>query len=190
MRAFIAIELPIEIKDALSKIQEKLKAPLPKVIWGKPQKLHFTLKFLGNITPEQLYTIKQITAEITKAAAGFKIKLGHLGVLPDWQAARIICIGANQPPLELKQLAEQLEIRLAESSLPLEERPFYAHITIGRIKTQLIPSDLRKSLDKVENDLSCANWEFDCREIVLFESALGPGGPTYTALEKFKLRMI
>lgn len=187
MRAFIAIELPIEIRDDLSRIQDKLKAELPKISWVKPQNLHLTLKFLGDISPEQLCDIKQITIEITKATAGFKINLRTLGVFPNPHAARIIWIGTNQPPLELKQLAQQMETRLVESNIPQEERPFCAHITIGRIKSHLAPSDLKKALDKVENDVACANWEFDCREITLFESTLGPGGPAYTILEKFKI---
>jgi len=187
MRAFIAIELPIEIKDTLARIQEELKAQLPKVSWGKPQNLHLTLKFLGDISPKQLCDIKHITAEITKATVGFKIRLEDLGVFPNVHAARIIWIGTNQPPLELKQLAEQLETRLIESGIPQQGRPFCAHITIGRIKSRLIPSNLQKALNKVENDVDCANWEFDCREIVLFESALGPSGPTYTAIEKLNL---
>ncbi|MBU0548560.1 MAG: RNA 2',3'-cyclic phosphodiesterase [Candidatus Omnitrophica bacterium] len=183
MRTFIAIELPIEIKNSLSKIQEKLTQTL-KISWVKPQNLHLTLKFLGDISPKQLNKIRQIITEITKTTSDFKIKLETLGIFPNAHAARIIWIGANQLPLELKQLTERLETRLAESGIPQEQRFFCAHITIGRIKSHFIPSDLKKAFDKVENDVTGANWEFDCKEITLFESTLGPDGPTYIALER------
>lgn len=189
MRSFIAIELPIEIKDALLRIQDKLKTHLPEINWIKPLNLHITLKFLGDISLKQLSEIKQIITEITKTTSCFKIKLEALGVFPNLHAARIIWIGANQPPLELKQLAEQLEIRLVESGIPQEQRSFCAHITIGRIKSHLIPSDLKKALDKIEKDAADANWEFDCRGITLFESTLGVQGATYTVLEKANLRI-
>lgn len=189
MRSFIAIELPIEIKDALLRIQDKLKTQLPGINWIKPLNLHITLKFLGDISLKQLSEAKQIITEITKTTPCFKIKLETLGVFPNLHAARIIWIGANQPPLELKQLAEQLETRLVESGIPQEQRSFCTHITIGRIKSHLIPSDLKKALSVIEKDIADANCEFDCRGITLFKSTLGAQGATYTVLEKANLRI-
>ncbi len=189
MRAFIAIELTIEIKDALSKIQDRLKAHLPKISWIKPLNLHLTLKFLGEISAEQLSEIKQIITEITKTTSCFKIKLEALGVFPNLHAARIIWIGANQPPLELQQLARQLETRLIKSGIPQEQRSFCAHITIGRIKSHFIPSDLKKALDKIGKEVAEANLELECKEITLFESTLGQQAATYTALKKASFRI-
>ncbi len=213
MRVFIAIELPAEIKNALSGIQEKLKIELltpssseilalrartlpfrakmnsgrESISWVKSQNLHLTLRFLGDISSEQLIQIKQLITEITKTASGFKIKLEALGVFPNAHAPRIVWIGTNRPPLELKQLAKQLETKLPVSGIPQEERSFRAHITIGRIKSRLVTSDLKKAFDKVEKDVINASWELKCGRITLFESTLGPGGPTYTVLEKFKI---
>ena len=189
MRAFIAIELPVEIRDGLSNIQDRLKVELPKLSWVKPQNLHLTLKFLGDISPEQLCNIKRITTEIIKTTAGFKIRLENLGVFPNLHAARTIWFGTNQPPSGLKQLEKQLETRLVEAGIPQQERTFCTHITIGRIKAHSIASDLKKAIDKVEVDKTYANWEFNCREFALFESTLGPGGPTYTILVRFNLRI-
>ena len=187
MRAFIAIELPTEIKNYLSSIQNKLKAELPKVSWVKLENLHLTLKFLGEISPKQFNEIKQIITEITKGTSEFKIKLESAGVFPNPTVPRLIWIGNNQASTELKQLTEQLNKRLAESDIPQDERIFHAHITIGRIKTRLNSSDLKEALDKTGGDLVSVNEEFNCKEITLFESTLGPGGPTYKILEKFKI---
>ena len=185
MRAFIAIELPAGIKDALSGMQTK--SPKESISWVKSQNLHLTLKFLGDISLEQLNKIKQLIIGITKTIPGFKIKLNNLGVFPNMHTTRIIWIGADHPPLELKQLTEQLETKLAGSGTPQEQRTFRAHITIGRIRSHLVPSDLKKVIDKIENDMAGLNWEFNCDEITLFESTLGPGGPVYTILDKFNL---
>jgi len=216
MRAFIAIELPTEIKDALSGIQEKLRIEHLKLLsnkilpslrgrmsnlkakvnnvresisWVNPQNLHLTLKFLGDISPDMLNEIKQTITEIAKTASGFKIRLEAAGVFPNLHAARIIWIGDNQTPLELKQITQQMEIRLTDSGIPQEQRDFRPHITIGRIKSRLLPSDLEKALEKIEKDITEAGWEFDCREITLFESTLGPAGPTYRILDQFNLKI-
>jgi len=189
MRAFIAIELPVEIKDSLSRIQEKVKIEPLKISWVKPQNLHLTLKFLGDIPPQQLNEIKQIISGIARITPGFEIKLNTPGVFPDMAAARIIWIGADQLPLELKQLAEQLEIKLAVSGIPRQEKSFSAHITIGRIKSRLLLPDLEKVIDKIKTAAAGLNWGFDCKKVTLFESALGPGGPAYTVLDQFNLKI-
>lgn len=216
MRAFIAIELPAEIKNTLSAIQEKLKIEHLKLLsneilpslrgrmstlrakvdnrresisWVNPQNLHLTLKFLGEISSKQLNEIKQVITEIAKTSFGFKIKLEAAGVFPNLHAARIIWIGDDQAPLELKQIMQQLEIRLTASGIPQEQRDFRPHITIGRVKSPLIPSVLKKALGKIEKDIAEAGWEFDCRKITLFESTLGPAGPTYRILDQFNFKI-
>jgi RNA 2',3'-cyclic 3'-phosphodiesterase len=178
MRTFIAIELPLDIRNSLVKIQDKLKITLPKINWVKPANLHLSLKFLGEISLEQVESIQQIIADITKTFVPFEIRLDTLGVFPNYRTARIIWIGTNQPLFELKQLVDQLETKLLETGLPKEERPFQAHITLGRIKNPLIPADLEKELNKVSGD--CLDLKFNTGGITLFQSLLDPGGPTYS----------
>lgn len=189
MRAFIAIELPSNIKDTISKMQDKLKAGLPKVSWVKPINLHLTLKFLGEISPKQLENINQITAEIVKTITDFKIKLESLGVFPNPACARIIWVGTDQAPDALGQIFAQLEKKLAELGIPKEDRPFKAHITIGRIKGRLNPCDLEKAINRAKNDMIYENLEFNTRGITLFQSTLGKQGPAYTALKETNFKI-
>lgn len=189
MRAFIAIELPSNIKNAISKTQDKLKASLPKVSWVAPVNLHLSLKFLGEISDEQLNNINQIIAETIKTIPGFKIKLESLGVFPNVASARIIWIGTEQLPRTLGQIVEQLETRLAELGITKEERPFRAHITIGRLKHRFNPCDLEKGINQVKNDLVNENLEFNTRRITLFQSTLGKDGPTYTVLKQTNFKI-
>jgi 2'-5' RNA ligase len=183
MRAFIAIGLPTEIKDVLSQIQDKLKTGLPKISWVKPQNLHLTLKFLGEISPGQLDAIKHIITEVSQGIAAFKIKLDDLGVFPDLRQARIIWIGISQDTIT-KQIAGLLETKIADVGITKEKRDFSSHITIGRIKIPLNPVDLERELKKAKNDVVYANMEFNAGGITLFESVLGPSGPAYTVLKE------
>ncbi|MDD5128240.1 MAG: RNA 2',3'-cyclic phosphodiesterase [Candidatus Omnitrophica bacterium] len=188
MRAFIAIGLPARIKNTLTEIQHKLNTGEFKVNWVKPQNLHLTLKFLGDISPEQLEQIKTTVEKITDNSGRFKVKLGKLGVFPDLRTGRIIWAGAEEVPSGLKQLVERLEAELIESGIPKELRPFCAHITIGRIKSCPLPSVLQKTLDRIEMNVS-GPGEFNCEKVILFESRPGPGGPVYTALKELNLKI-
>jgi len=189
MRAFIAIELPSNIKNAISKMQDKLKTSLPEVSWIAPVNLHLTLKFLGEISCEQLGNINQIIAETVKTITGFKIKLESLGVFPNEAFARIIWIGTDQAPRSLEQIVAQLETKLAKLGIPKEDRPFRAHITIGRIKHRLNPCDLEKVINQVKNDTLYENLEFNTRRITLFQSTLGKEGPAYTVLKETNFKI-
>jgi 2'-5' RNA ligase len=184
MRAFIAIELPLEIKNNLAKIQGKLKTTLPEINWVKPPHLHLSLKFLGEISLKQLESTRKMITEIIRTAFPFEIKLETLGVFPDCRRTRIIWIGTNQTPRQLKQLVDQLEAKLLKIGLPEKQHPFRAHITLGRIKNPFVPEDLARKLLKIKNDYRKANLKFNTRGIVLFQSVLGPKGPTYSILKK------
>jgi 2'-5' RNA ligase len=98
MRAFIAIKLPLEIQTYLVKIQNKLKTTLPKIAWAIPSNLHFSLKFLGNISLEKLNLTQQTITKVIKTATPGEIKLETLEVFPGYRGARVIWIGTNQPP--------------------------------------------------------------------------------------------
>jgi 2'-5' RNA ligase len=184
MRAFIAIELPLDIRNALVKIQNKLKINLSKIIWVKPLNLHLSLKFLGNISLKQLQDTQQIINQIIKTVYSFEIKLETLKVFPNHQKARIIWIGSNQAPKPLKQLVAQLEKKLLESGIPKEQRAFQAHITLGRVKHPFRHSDLEKTLNKLKSEITDMNLKFNTRGITLFQSVLGPDGPTYSILKE------
>ncbi|MDD5108044.1 MAG: RNA 2',3'-cyclic phosphodiesterase [Candidatus Omnitrophica bacterium] len=189
MRAFIAIELPSGIKNAISKIQYKLKTTLPKISWVKPTNLHLTLKFLGEITSKKLSDINQIITETTQVNTSFKIKLETVGIFPNITKAHIIWIGTEDAPETLKQIIGQLETKLGQYGIAKEKRPFRTHITIGRLKSRIVPSKLEKSLGNIKTDMVHENLEFVARGITLFQSTLSPSGPIYTALKKASLKI-
>jgi len=187
MRAFIAIELPINIKNTISKIQDKLKNNLAPLSWVKPQNLHLTLKFLGGISPEQCGAIDRIITEIAQTTASFKIKLDDLGVFPNLHNPRILWIGTNQD-LYVQQLAALLETKTSEMSISKETRNFSTHITIARIKSRIVPADLEKEFKKIKNDIIFTDLEFTTQGLTLFESILDPQGPTYAVLKEANFR--
>ncbi|MDD5115491.1 MAG: RNA 2',3'-cyclic phosphodiesterase [Candidatus Omnitrophica bacterium] len=186
MRAFIAVEIPEEIKDGISGMPEKADE-YPGINWVKPQNLHLTLKFLGEISSGQIEEVKKNIALIAKSFPPFRVKLEKSGVFPHLREARIIWIGPQRTPEELKSLFARLETEILQTNALRQERSFHAHVTVGRIKKSVPAPVLQKIIDGIEKDLSALNCEFDCKEITLFESTLNPQGPVYTAIGKFNL---
>jgi 2'-5' RNA ligase len=188
MRAFIAIELPQEIKDSLAYLQEQLKASQADVKWVQPQNIHLTLKFLGEIDDKKLDKIIRILAEVTKDKNSFYIRISSLGAFPKINSPRVIWVGIDKGDLETKQIAKELEEKITKIGIPREERPFSSHITVGRVRSGLNRERLVQNLDNSVNNFGKDNREFQVTKITLFKSTLTPKGPIYEALKEVNLR--
>ena len=187
MRTFIAIELPNEIKNSLSRLQEELKASQADVKWVKPENIHLTLKFLGEIDDKKLEKITKIIFDIAKEKNKFQIRISSLGTFPKIDFPRVIWVGVDIGDKETKGIAEELEEKIAKIGIPKEDRPFSSHITIGRTRSSLNRENLVRDL-KNKAELSGEKLEFYATSITLFQSTLTPHGPIYEALKETNLK--
>jgi len=205
LRAFIAIELPQEIKDALAHIQEQLKISGADVKWVQPQNIHLTLKFLGEIDDKKLEEIISILENATQNKNPFSTRLSSLGAFPKINFPRVIWVGIDKGDAETKQIAEVLEEKIAKIGIPPETRPFSSHITIGRVRSSLNREKLVKNLNDLADSFGkenfalhksladqsanlCGGLEFLVTKTTLFKSTLTPKGPIYEALKEANLR--
>jgi 2'-5' RNA ligase len=188
MRAFIAIELPEEIKDALGNIQEQLKKSGADVKWVSPGNIHLTLKFLGEITDEQLNKINKIIEDVAANKNSFQLGISSLGAFPKINSPRVIWIGVDKGDKETKEIAKDLEEKIARLGIPKEERPFSSHITIGRTRSTLNRDKLVQDLEAMAGKFGGKNLEFSVKNITLFKSTLTPRGPIYEALKEASLK--
>jgi len=189
MRTFIAIELPAEIKDYLSRLQEELKAAQADVKWVEPKNIHLTLKFLGEIDDKKSDKITKIIEDTCVEKNKFQARISSLGAFPKTDSPRIIWVDIDMGDKEVKQIAKELEQNLAKISIPKENRPFSSHITIGRIRTPLNREKLVQYL-KNKTELGGKNLEFYVTNITFFKSTLAPGGPIYEVLKETNLKSI
>jgi 2'-5' RNA ligase len=190
MRSFIAIELPKEIRDSLSSIQEKLKTCGADVKWVQPQNIHLTLKFLGEINEEQLSKINLILDALVKDKKSFSIRLASLGAFPKINYPRVIWVGIDRGDKETQELAKALEEKIQKIGIPKEDRPFSSHITIGRIRSNLRKDKLVTSLKNLENYFKETPQEFTVNKTTLFKSTLTPKGPIYEVVKEVNLATI
>jgi RNA 2',3'-cyclic 3'-phosphodiesterase len=185
IRAFLAIEPPEDILQAMSRLQEKLKREISgRISWTKPEGRHLTLKFFGDISMEDIKNICSVVQNRIASGSSLNLKIEKLGVFPDARRPRVLWCGLTGDVEKLSTLQKQLDSDFASIGFPKENRPFQAHLTLGRIKEQHGLSGISEALAKHNTFVA---GEFSCNELILFQSKLFPQGAVYTKLAEFPL---
>ncbi|MCX5849427.1 MAG: RNA 2',3'-cyclic phosphodiesterase [Deltaproteobacteria bacterium] len=185
IRAFLAIEPPEDILQAISRLQEKLKRETSgRINWTKPQGQHLTLKFFGDISTEDVKNICSAVQNRIVLESNLNLKVEKLGVFPDARRPRVLWCGITDDAEKLTALQKKLDGDFAVIGFPAEERPFQAHLTLGRIKDSRELTGISESLIKHG---AFAAGEFVCEKLVLFQSKLSTQGAVYTKLAEFVL---
>ncbi len=188
MRVFIAIELEQAIKKALAGLQSEMlkKTDIKRgdAKWVEPDLTHLTLKFLGEITDQQLVEVCNITKEVAGHHKSFDIDIGQVGSFGG-KTTRILWVGAGLQSKELLQLQTELEENLSQAGWPKENRQFSGHLTLCRARN-LHAGEKLGQLAGQYKDLSLGQMNVD--SLCVFQSELTPKGPIYTSLGNYKLQ--
>jgi 2'-5' RNA ligase len=199
IRAFIAIGLPVEVKQALGQLNEELAARVPRggVRWVKPAQMHLTLYFLGDTPLARLPDIQRVLDDVTGRYAPFTLYLGRTGCFPNCRRPRVIWVGLEMERLEIGRLETREEPFRGDSTLvrlkqeldnalrPLgwepDKRPFRAHLTIGRVKdnSQVHGISWVERVERVET-AAAPPLAIPVTAVYLIQSDLRPDGPIYT----------
>lgn len=184
IRSFIAIDLTEETRKALRAVQEHLEQSRAGVRWVKPSSIHLTLKFLGNIHPEQVDDIAATVAEVVRSEPVLTLRAAGLGGFPSQRKPRVIWVGLEGDVDRLKQIQARLESSLEPLGFAREDRSFHPHLTLGRVKDR---RRLQQLID-IMADLELPTFNsFDADEIILYKSDLRPTGAIYTKLHRIPL---
>ena len=179
MRAFLAVELSKEMIGKLSAVAHQLDKSGADVAWVRAQNLHLTVMFLGEITAEQVDTVRSAVAAVATQHPACTIRLDHLGAFPSASRPRVIWAGAALPEADpLVRLAENIRLAVRSLGIPDEERSFVPHVTIGRIRSQKRMSQLC-GLFSAEAESWRPTAPCKIESVALFESRLSPEGPAY-----------
>jgi len=184
MRAFIAIELPPAIKKELRLLQDQLKPLAAEVKWVKPENIHLTLKFLGEINEEKIGRIKELLVRVTGDKRRFVLALSSVGAFPKVRWPRVIWVGVEDKDNLASKLAAELEEGTDKLGIPREKRGFSAHITIGRVGSTNACKELSEKIEGLKNWPEGKRLEFGVDKLVLFKSTLAPGGAVYEAVKE------
>jgi RNA 2',3'-cyclic 3'-phosphodiesterase len=181
MRTFIAIELLAQIKQHLNDITQLLRRSEIHAGWVKPDNLHLTLKFLGDIDDTLLPQLAEQIDLLARQHTTFRANLDGLGFFPSPRRPRIL-YAAVKEPLPFNQLAQHLDQRLQPLGFAAEKR-FHPHITLARFKSIKNLEILQQMADDIP-----LRHSFTVNTISLVGSTLRSDGAHYQMLQHSLLR--
>jgi RNA 2',3'-cyclic 3'-phosphodiesterase len=181
-RLFVALPLPEAVRRSILAAQGELRAAVPEgsVRWTKPDQLHVTLRFLGDVDAER---VDELIASVQGACGHggtIELQAGGLGVFPNRHRPRVLWTGIADRSGRLAALQRAVEAASAAFTTEKPEPAFTAHVTLGRCKTlnRKEIARLRTLMD--EKPRSFGRWTAD--SVQIFRSELGPGGSRHSLL--------
>jgi RNA 2',3'-cyclic 3'-phosphodiesterase len=183
MRVFVAIDVGDAVRREVTRVVSTLTGKLeavktpPKVVWVKPDALHVTIKFIGEIEPPEVERLQQLLMPPI-AVAPFEIEWRGIGTFPNNKHPRALWIGVVSGASALAQIEAEVSRRLAGSAADLDARPLLPHLTVGRVKMGGAGIDWPKILQSVEVKRVTSRVD----RVTLYRSELSRGGPHYTGL--------
>ncbi len=191
IRAFVAVELPEGVLAHLESVQRGLRKGLGSaesaVRWVRPEGIHLTLQFLGNVPRTQVPAIEQALRDACAGARPAQVGTAGVGAFPNPNRPRVVWIGLDgglQPLFDVERA-------IGRALTPLgykPDKPFNPHLTLGRVREHLHPDEVA-AIARVLADAAKRPprpVSFTASSISLMQSTLQPGGSVYTQLAEFK----
>ena len=189
VRTFIAIELDETINAALTDLQEQLKAEVPQgsVRWVRPEGIHLTLKFLGDVPVNRIEEMEQVLTQACAGFPAFSFSVEGLGCFPNPRRPRVVWVGVREESGTLKGLQKAIEDGMEKVGFAPEGRRFHAHLTLGRTQRRASSGDVRRLGQLVTGTDIGLLGRMDAQEVSLIKSDLKPTGAVYTQLAAVRL---
>lgn len=182
MRSFIAIELTEKARREIVAKTAEFRSKGSKragVTWVKPENLHVTLVFLGDIEEKQISLVVVLLLEILSTVKPFELRIGR----PADLGGRVLVVEIDDPQQALVTIVKRIRESCKSIGITTETRKFRPHVTIARIRghksaDRLIKENNRTVFDPVS---------FTVKEAVLFKSCFGSNGVSYLPLARIPL---
>jgi len=181
VRAFVALPCPPELRRAIASELEEWRGLGGGVRWTPPERIHLTLRFLGDSTPDEIEEVAGDLRGISARTGPLEVVPDGIGAFPGWKRPRVVWLGLDGGEW-LERLAEAVEEAVRAAGFDPEERPFHPHLTLARIKGR----GAGRAIRAVRGWRPGTGREI-VDEIVVYRSDLRPDGPRYTPIERFRL---
>jgi 2'-5' RNA ligase len=180
----MAIELPEEIRNRLAVLQESLKGASRAVKWTRPDQIHITLKFFGELPESSLLPVREAVAELCRKIPPILLSVRGTGAFGSGDRIRVLWVGVEDSTGELVPLQRALDGSLEPLGFPGEGRPFRPHLTLGRLRE---PTPVPSLAAALRERADFEGGSFTARDLTLFSSTLTPAGPIYRAIQEWPL---
>ncbi len=179
-RCFLGVPVKEHIEKIIE-IQKRFRKYAHILKFVEPQNLHFTVKFLGEISTTTIEKIKSVLTPLINDQEPFEIFLRGIGVFPNRSFIRVVWIGVENPE-KFVTLAKSIDQKLTGLGFQ-REKGYIPHLTIARVK-QRPDEHFVKLIDELMN---IEIGKINVNRLVLYESKLYPSGPVYTELFGWEL---
>jgi 2'-5' RNA ligase len=185
MRTFIAIEIPAEIKKGMAEAQGRLKVSGVEAGWTRPEGIHLTLKFLGDVGEQKIAEVINALSRAVNGMNRFRLEIAGAGAFPNPRNARVAWVGVAGDIEKLSVLQSSVEEAMAGLGMEREDRKFTPHLTLGRIKHIRSRDAWVNALDAIK-DIRLSG--FDVEAVSLMKSELQRSGAVYTEIGRVGLK--
>jgi 2'-5' RNA ligase len=184
LRLFVACELSDEVRRALAAAQDGLRRTTSlRLRWVRPEGIHITLKFLGEVEAVRVEEIERTLAKAIEPLEA-RVRPARLGGFGG-SRLRVVWVGLEGDVDRLVGLAARVDEALAALGFPRERRPFAAHLTLARVPDE-VSLEERGELARLLEGYSIPELpSMRLTEVHLIQSILGPGGSVYQRLATF-----
>lgn len=176
MRVFISFPVSEKVKRTIKNAQQKIEKHNmePTIKWQNPEKMHVTVKFIGEVEKGDIEELKKIMQKSVKGIESFEYALNNLDAFPDLNQPRILISKLSEKRIEAFMLERNLSGYLKKYGFEIDKKKWVPHITLGRVK------EGSKNLEIPNIDFPDLSWEVDRLDLV--ESKLTQEGSEYTKL--------
>ena len=176
MRTFVAVFPPPDVREALFRAARDLPASKDFRLVG-PEKIHLTLKFLGDVADNDLNSVAQALDPLRERHEPFEVSTSGFGAFPSERRARILWAGVGEGSGPLRELARDVEDLLEPAGFEREGRPYLPHLTLGRVRGRPV------KLDGAEKPSPALR--FTVASVDLVQSVPGGHGVAYSLLQTY-----
>jgi 2'-5' RNA ligase len=184
MRLFIAIELPDAIKAEIDRVQQQLKASGPSANWTRPEGIHLTLKFLGEVPDTKAQEILQAMTAAAQGTGKLGLRVEGAGAFPNVKVPRVLWLGLSGDIEKLSELQAAVEDAMEGLGFDREERRFSPHLTLARIK---FPKPRDNWPARIEGIRNVNFGGFEADRLSLMKSELRREGAVYEEVGRVSL---
>jgi RNA 2',3'-cyclic 3'-phosphodiesterase len=181
IRAFIAIDLSAEIRSRLEGVSKQLKERMVDIPirWVPVENIHLTLMFLGDVSVNNLEMLEKIFQNEVSTHHVFEFSVGGLGAFPNVRHPRVLWVGV-EAPAELTNIQRGIETSISRLGYAREDRPFSAHLTLGRVSRNATSKDTHFICEVLEKTRVGFLGVTQVNKVYLMRSDLRPSGAIYT----------
>jgi len=192
LRTFVAVDVSNAVRRYAESLKRELAACLTEIHWTRPDNLHLTLKFLGDVPETELAGVCRAVRLAVADQDPLEIECACLGAFPSQDRPRTLWVGIRQGEDLLRTLQEQIDERLTQHGFPPERRRFHGHLTIGRIsrRKDLTADQLALVKGIIEREQASESVMMMVDEVITFSSFLNPEGRVYQPIDHARLGTI